>query len=288
MTVSAQGEAESAPMDVYLVFDLSQSMVYDTIKPSPFPPSDFNLCGTWDSGGMSDCVAKYCNWARQCDPLDIHIKPAAKFFIDQLDNRFDRVGVVVYHQYGTKILGLTDNFIAVKKAIDELNAFDHQGASAEECPNTSPAGCNKNTNIGDGLMVAHNSIASEGRQDAIWSIVLMTDGKANIYRDCTGCPPSCGASDCDTLYLCNECTDAGTWAIANAKDTWKRHETVIYTIAYGNNSPGFEPLMEDIADWTDNGTYEGTTNNFWSAPDEATLRTAFLEIAERIYSRLLK
>jgi hypothetical protein len=113
MTVSAQGEAESAPMDVYLVFDLSQSMVYDTHQPSPFPPSDFNLCGTWDSGGMSDCVAQYCNWARQCDPLDIHIKPAAKFFIDQLDNRFDRVGVVVYHQYGTKILGLTDNFIAV-------------------------------------------------------------------------------------------------------------------------------------------------------------------------------
>ena len=72
----------------------------------------------------------------------------------------------------------------------------------------------------------------------------------------------------------------------NAKDTWTRHETVIYTIAYGTNSPGFEGLMIDIADWTDNGTYEGTTKNFWAAPDEAHLRTAFVEIADRIYSRL--
>jgi Putative Flp pilus-assembly TadE/G-like len=290
MEVKAQGEAESAPLDVYLIFDMSQSMVYDTPKPSPWPPAG-SPCSTWDSSGMYDCVAKYCNWARKCDPLDIHIKPAAKYFIDQLDPQFDRVGIVVYHQYGVQVLPLSSNFTAVKTAIDNINAFDHQGGAASLCPNTNPAGCNKNTNTGDGIMIAHNSIAGEGRMDAIWSMVLMTDGRANVYRSCTGCPPSCGAAACQTLYLCDECANADTWAINNAKDTWNRHETVIYTIAYGDiffTDPSYRNLMIKIADWTDNGTLDGTTDNFWAVPDQAGLQTAFKEIAERIYSRLLR
>jgi hypothetical protein len=112
-----------------------------------------------------ECIAEYCNWARKCYPLDAHLKPAAKFFVDQLNSQFDRVGVVVYDQSGTKIIGLSNDFTAVKNAIDRLNAFNHQGTS--NCPNTSPSSmCNKNTNIGDGIMLAHNYIASEGRLDA--------------------------------------------------------------------------------------------------------------------------
>jgi hypothetical protein len=291
MTVSAQGEAESAPLDVYLIFDLSQSMVYDTTKPTPWPPVGFTTCSTWDSSSYSDCIAKYCNWANKCDPLDLHIKPAAKFFVDQLDPQFDRVGIVLYHQYGYKVLSLSSDFTAVKAAIDNLDAFDHQGSPGSSCPKTSPSACNKNTNIGDGIMYAHNAIASEGRMDAIWSMVLMTDGRANVYRSCIGCPPTCSALACQTLYLCDECANADTWATNNAKDTWTRHETAIYTIAYGDmffTNPSYKSLMIKIADWTDNGTLDGTTSNFWAVPDEAGLRAALAEVAERIYSRLLK
>jgi hypothetical protein len=291
MQVSATGEAESAPLDVFLIFDLSQSMVYDTIKPSPWPPSGFTTCNNWDNGSYYDCIAKYCNWGRKCDPLDVHIKPAAKFFIDQLDPQFDRVGVVAYDQQGIVVIPLSSNFTAVKAAIDSMNAFDHQGSPGSACPHTSPSACNKNTNIGDGIMFAHNSIASDGRKDAIWSMVLMTDGRANIYRSCTGCPPNCGASACNTLYLCNECIQADDWAINTAKDTWTRHETVIYTIAWGDiffTNPEYRQLLIDIADWTDNGIYNGTTDNFWAVPDEAGLRAALAQVAERIYSRLLK
>jgi hypothetical protein len=293
MQVSAIGEAEAAPLDIYLIFDLSESMVYDTRRPNPWPPVGFTACNTWDSSNYSDCIAKYCNWARKCDPLDLHIKPAAKFFIDKLDPQFDRVGVVAYDQYGTKILGLTNDFTAVKAAIDSLNAFDHQGSSncaITRSPSYTDKACNKQTNIGDGIMIAHDSIATEGRLDAIWSMILMTDGKANVYRqdiNCTGCPPNCGTG-CTYVHLCDECQRAIDWAILNAKDTWTRHETVIYTIAYGTNSPGFEDLMIDIADWTDNGTQDHRTDNFWAAPDEARLKLAFEEIAERIYSRLLR
>jgi hypothetical protein len=285
--ISAEGEGESAPLDVYLVLDMSESMTYDTPKPPSCSASD------------TDCIAKYCNNHRVCDPLDEHLKPAAKFFIDKLDPEFDRIGVVVYDQYGRKIIGLTNDFNALKDAIDNLDAFDHQGTS--NCNNTSPAGkCNKNTNIGDGIMVAHTNIASEGRMDAIWSIVLETDGRTNIWRNCSGCPPNCGALACQTLFGCwskDDCTDkpgpiydADNWAINNAIDTWNRHETVIYTIAYGQiffTDPANKALMIDIADWTDNGTLDGKTNNFWAVADEAQLKVAFAEIAERIYARLL-
>ena len=286
--VSADGIGESAPLDVYLVLDLSESMTYDTYytqKPSKLP-----TCG-WSY--QSDCIAKWCNTNRKCDPLDIHIKPAAKFFIDQLHSDYDRVGLVAYDQYGTKIIELTHDFEAVKVEIDNLNAFDHQEAGSSTCPNTSPPGCNKQTNIGDGIMYAHNSIASEGRQDAIWSIALLTDGKANVYRNCNTCPstppptPDCGASNCQTLHLCNECTEAEIWAINNAIATWKFHETVIYTIAFGVDYSQYEALMIKIADCTDDGICNNGTDNYWAAPDEAHLKSAFTEIAQRIYSRLL-
>jgi len=289
MTVSAEGEGESAPLDVYLVLDLSQSMVYDTSRPANWPVGAVGGCSNWDN---TDCKARYCNLNRVCDPLDVRIKPAAKYFVDQFDSRYDRVGVVVYHQYGTKVIGLSNDFTAVKAAIDGLNAFDHQEGPASACPNTNPAGCNKNTNIGDGIMVAHQEIGIEGRLDAIWSMVLLTDGKANVYRSCSGCPPSCGAVACQTLRLCNECSAAEDWALNNARDTWNRHEIVIYTIAYGSEftaNPSYKDLLIDIADWTDNGVYNGgTTENFWQAPGASQLRAALLEIAQRIYGRLIR
>jgi hypothetical protein len=304
MTVRATGEGEAAPMDVYLIFDLSESMTYDTYnrgRPNPWP-AGFPSC-TW--ADLSDCVAKYCNWAkgdpagsppvpprdtnRICDPLDKWIKPAAYFFIDQLDPRYDRVGVVSYDQYGVKVIGLTSDFNEVKAEIGSMNAFDHQEDSGSKCPNTSPAGCNKQTNIGDGIMVAHTNIASEGRLDSIWSLILMTDGKANVYRSCSGCPPDCGASACNTLHLCNECSEADTWAINNAVDAWNRHDLTIYTIAYGatSNDPTYQDLMIQIAAATD-GVPGSSTDNFFKAPDGPTLQQDFLIIAQRIYARLLQ
>ena len=327
MTVSAVGESEAAPMDVYLIMDLSESMVYDTKKPSPWPDtgSDWknspDYCTDWDSSDYHDCIAKWCNFRDKCAPLDttspsgIGIKGAASFFIDQLDPRYDRVGLVSFSQEGVKVIGLSADFNAVKAKINALNAFDHQGPPYTLCPNyrwdnkaplsdRGDPSCAKQTNIGDGIMVAHNSIASgEGRIDSIWSMVLLTDGIANAYRECSGCPPNCGASTCNTIWLCY--IDSGTlcddsyrsqynaidWAIDNAKDTWTRHETVIYTIGYGKDFidyPAAKNLLKNIADWTDNGIYDNKTENFFQAPDVDSLKQAFVEIAQRIYSRLLR
>jgi hypothetical protein len=290
MQVSAHGEAESAPMDVYLILDMSQSMVYDTKKPANWPSG--SPCSTWDNNQYYDCIAKYCNQNRVCAPLDTSIKPAAIFFLHQLDPIYDRVGLVVYDQVGLKITGLTNDFTALETAINSVNAFDHQGSSncdITRYPSYTNRACNKQTNVGDGIMFAHNGIAAEGRMDAVWSMILLTDGKANVYRQCSGCPPNCGGCEA-YVHLCDECQKADDWAINNAKDTWTRHETTIYTIAYGDTSttPEYQDLMKKIADWTDNGTFEGKTNNFWAAPDAASLQVAMQDIAQRIYSRLLR
>ncbi len=291
--VTASGEAESAPLDVYLVLDLSESMAYDTRRPANWssvcPTTGCPFCSDWTA-----CSSYYCNLHRNCDPLDAHIKPSAKFFIDQLDPRYDRVGVIRYDRFGyvppTQSMALTNDFAAVKSAIDNLNVFQRymQGGAQVYL----------STNIGDGLLVANNYMSRPpadggGRTDSIWVIVLLTDGRANLYRNCgTQCPDDCGGTTCQTLYgYSPPCPPAENWARTNAWSSWNNHKIVVYTIAYGQaffDYPQYRQLMIDIADITDNGVQDGATENFWAVPDETGLRQALAEIAERIYTRLVR
>ncbi|MGD8455782.1 MAG: VWA domain-containing protein [Anaerolineales bacterium] len=276
VSISAYGEAESAPVDVYLSIDLSISMAMDTPKPAGWPAQAVGGCTNWYNW---TCVIDYCNANRVCDPLDVYIKPAARFFVDQLSSDFDRIGVVKYDREGEAVHSLDSDFAAVKTAIDGLDVYRDIDMS---------------TNIGDGILFAHQNMADEGRLDAIWAIVLLTDGQACVYRNCSGCPPDCSASACENLYDdCLGCTSSNNWATSNAFDTWNRHETVIYTIAYGSQFTGaghetYKDLMVKIADITDNGTVEGITDNFWMTPDDAALYDALEEISERFFTRLLR
>jgi Putative Flp pilus-assembly TadE/G-like len=291
--VMAVGEAESAPLDVYLVLDLSESMVYDTPQPACWPnccPAACPRCSATNS--WKECQAYYCNRQRNCDPLDVHIKDSAQFFVDQLDSRYDRVGVIRYDQWGyeppTQSIALSDSFAAVKHAIAELDAFEPYGVMC--------------TNIGDGLLVANHYLSLPpppidvgGRTDSVWAIVLLTDGRANIYRECSGCPDDCDDAACTLRGISPACSPpcprADDWARANAWSSWNNHKIVVYTIAYGQaffDNPSYQELMFDIADITDNGVLDGNTENFWVVPDEGGLRNALAEIAERIYTRLVR
>jgi len=272
-TVGALGEGESSPLDIYLILDLSLSMVYDTNRPYGWPNQAVDGCTNW---GNKTCVAKYCNHNRNCNPLDTKIKPAAKFFVDQLSSTYDRIGLVGYDLEGSHVLSLEYDFNVIKTAIDNMDAYEDDGRS---------------TNIGDGILFAHQKIVTEGRMDGIWSMVLLTDGRANVYRLCPGCPMNCGAPACAVQEGNHGDFNSTNWAMKNAISTWDLHETVIYTIAYGDiftANPAYRQLMIDIADRTDNGVMDGTTENFWAAPNEFALQAAFKEIAERIYTRLLR
>jgi len=288
--VSAAGEGESAPLDVYLVLDLSGSMVFDTVKPAnwatAYPYYSASTCGTQypktstganNAWNDSSCVAKWCNFARTCDPLDGHIKPAAKSFVDKLSTTYDRIGLVSYDDRGDFHVTLTSDFNSVKTAIDNLNAY---------------AGTGYSTNTGDGIMFAQQHLNSEGRPEAVLSIVLMSDGRANTYRSgtgCTPCPPSCGS--CTTITTCNYCQASMDWATKHAQFAYNNNEAVIYTIGFGDEVAAYSSasgLLRNIADYGDNGRLDGTTQNYWQVPDETGLRAAFAEIAERIFSRLIK
>lgn len=313
--ITAAGIGEGAPLDVYLVLDLSHSMIYDTPKPwwwdidhkrkatCPQTGCSESECNKDDNESWRRCGAHYCNYegmlelpghpaehkSRNCDPLDVHIKNAAKFFVDQLDDRYDRIGVVTYDTEGSQVSALTNDFDAIKNAIDSLDAYPEYG---DLC-----------TNIGDGLMYANHFMSlpppsqegEGGRLDSIWAVILLTDGRANRYRDCSGCPPdceempACQAQDC--IPWTGYCTQANDWALDNAWVSWENHKIVVYTIAYGSiffQHPEYRQLMIDIADITDNGEMDNETLNFWAVPDEAGLREALAEIAERIYTRLLR
>ena len=320
--VTAAGEAESAPVDVYLVLDSSESMVYDTPRPSwwnndttrqtvcPQTSCPLSDCYRDDSASWNYCQAYYCDYegwlnppsavsfykAKNCDPYDLHIKTAAKFFIDQFDTRYDRVGIIRYDQWGwnpgegtpPQSMALTNDFAALKSRIDSLDVFEPYGVMC--------------TNIGDGLLVGNHYLSLPpppadvgGRTDSVWAMVLLTDGRANIYRQCTGCPDDCGGEACALRGISPACSPpcpaAENWARANAWSSWTNHKIVVYTIAYGQDFfdyPSFQQLMIDIADITDNGVRDGHTDNFWVVPDEAGLREALEEIAERIYTRLVR
>jgi Putative Flp pilus-assembly TadE/G-like/von Willebrand factor type A domain len=316
--VTAEGMGESAPLDVFLVLDLSNSMAYDTPMPSwwnntsqrqyacPQTGCPLSLCNQSASSSWNECRAYYCDYegqlklsptsfinkVRNCDPLDAHIKNSAKFFVDQLDPRYDRVGVIRYDRWGweppQQSVALTADFTAVKNAIDNLDAFEPYG---DLC-----------TNIGDGILFANHYLSMPppptgvgGRDDSVWSIILLTDGRANMYRNCTGCPDNCGScpfQDCNPWT--GSCAQVDTWAEKNAWSSWNNHKITIYTIGYGQEfvtNPSYQKLIRRIADITDNGVLDdqnGKTDNSWAVPDEAGLRQALAEIAERIYTRLLR
>ncbi len=282
--VEAEGEGESAPMDVYLVLDTSSSMTSDTNgagKPKPanwysdypyygavcgtsFPKTTSGADAAWAN---TDCMRKYCNRAHICDPFDKGIKPAAKSFVDKLSGVYDRIGVVTFNKFGQTEISLTNDMTAVKGAIDNMVTYEQSDL---------------NTNIGDGLQLAHTRIASEGRVDAIWSIVFMTDGAANCKGNQTNynCP-GYGAGG-----------QAETFALNIAKNIWGLNEVSVYTIGYGvseiNKYPNAVTLLKDIADWTDDGKHDGVTANYFYAPNAAALQSAFSEIADRIYTRLIR
>jgi hypothetical protein len=308
--VTANGVAESAPVDLYLVLDLSHSMVYDTPRPwwwnydeerfvrCPLTGCPEAYCQLSANDSWTQCIAYYCNDSRTCNPLDEHIKDSAAFFVSQFDARYDRVGVIGYDVEGSLAITLTDDFDLVGDTIlPNIDAYLHPVQQPPGLPSNPEHLC---TNIGDGLMYANHFMSLDppqeggegGRVDSVWAVVLLTDGQANRYRDCAGCPPECAT--CPSVYCdpwTGNCPMANEWATDNAWVSWNNHKIVVYTIGYGSNflgNPYARQLMINIADITDNGTIDGQTENFWAVPDEDGLREALREIADRIYTRLLQ
>jgi len=89
-------------------------------------------------------------------------KAAAESFVAQLNMSRDRVGLASFSTGATLDCLLTNNTATINSAIDDLNA-------------------NGYTNIGGGISKANKEFVDHGRTEAVWVMILLSDGVANYY-----------------------------------------------------------------------------------------------------------
>jgi len=231
-----------------------------------------NMAGSYNSSGI-DCVSEkrvvtisLPLGKGECKPLDVMLivdmsgsmgdrlpgdvrtkidgaKEAAKLFIDELNASVDKVGLVSFNQNAYLRSQLTDDFAAVKSAIDALTA-------------------NGYTNIGDGIGYATNEFIARGRSGTtVWVMVLLSDGKANRP---TG-------------------MNATQYALDKAKDAYEKGSNQslrIYTIGLGAKDDIDEPLLKQIAKGPFVGITYPLEGKYYYAPSAEDLSDIYVNIAK--------
>ena len=164
VTLQAEAVSEAASVDLILVVDTSESMAVDS--GAGFPA---------------------CNANNSCYPFE-HVRQAARAFIQEMYYPYDRVSLVHFDTDGYA----PDPFLTNAEA-DLLNRIGETGGSGGlrllemgGCWNPSnPSGC-LSTNTAGGLREAGNALsdaANGGREEALWVVVLLSDGAANQAQD---------------------------------------------------------------------------------------------------------
>ena len=150
-------------------------------------------------------------------------KTAAKTFIDQLNSSSDRSGLVSFNYYATLDQGLTYDPKDVEDAIDDLVALGK-------------------TNIYDAITTANTELTGNGRGNAVWAEILLSDGDVTAGGDPIPAAEAAAAND-----------------------------VVIYTIGLGEVN---KELLKQIADITG--------GKYYYTPNSADLEEIYLEIAEEL------
>jgi len=212
LTVTGAGEPieEREPLDVMLVLDRS---------------------GTMDDAG-----------ATPPQPLT-DVKEAAKKFINALDPNLDRIGLVSYASYASLDQGLTNDFNAVKGAINGMSA-------------------NGSSNIGDGVLTAQMELDNRTDKTPEAIVVLFSDGGVNRR----GHWPF-GGSCVTWPTIPNSCTQFAEDQAAEAK----ARGTIIFIIGFGLEEMGYEhgedvedlarSVLQTMAGPSPGGYYEAPTSS---------------------------
>ena len=170
VTIQANAISEAASVDIVLAIDTSESMAFDGGSEFLRDPDN-------------------CNPIDDCHPFE-EVRDNAKLLVERTYFPYDRVGLVTFDREATLELALEDGTTEA----DVLNALDAmQVFSQPPCPgwdlSGDPRGCTS-TNIADGLRFAgtefckdkngnSNCDPDEMREEAVWIVVLLTDGAAN-------------------------------------------------------------------------------------------------------------
>jgi Flp pilus assembly protein TadG len=315
--IAAEATSETASVDVILVIDTSESMTWDAGAGNPM--RDPSICNYNDLASAYVSVAD--DMPGECHPFE-EVKIAAREFVEQLYFPYDRVAIITFNKHATVHLSFTDadTYIgdpsgyedAIVATIEDLNVFEAEGicptgnpcrlynASSQfqlfDCPqfhvDGDPSQCTS-TNIGGGLLNAGNEFAMPPiRQEALWVVILLTDGAANGGA----CPstawasqPFCRDASAATRHaIGNPDYDADDYAHDMADFVGRDQSALIFSIGLGSQvqsaSSGDPDAGEQLLEYA---AQDGVGNGlYYFAPSGAELRDVFQAIADNIATRL--
>jgi len=343
--ITVAAVSETASVDIFLVIDTSESMAFgDEVTLERYDPMlDPSQCNAADPEGTDpdpiygpegDLIPG------ECQPFE-SVKRASLKLLASLFERFDRVGIITFDQYPRMELALTDNFLEVKNKLinltvmpdvgpcegvpqegdDNCRFYTDSGYEAVVCsgqfedpPDKSRCG---STNIGGAMRMAGNALggnyppggpSSGVRDDALWVVILLSDGAANagfdeynepycpdptwlISRFCRDLDARPSITDeFDARHTIDETNyDADDYARDQVDFVWKDQNALIFSIGLGNgvlkisdnevtNTPPGETLLQYAA--------KNGFGIYRYAPNGAQLADIFNEIGSKIATRL--
>lgn len=234
--IRADSISEAASVDLVLVIDVSPSMSYDLCFDGLDNENDGAGDGTVDdcfftgtgtgSDGVPESDVALCNAAtideHKCHPFE-EVREAAKALVNRMYFPYDRISIVTFGRKPIIQLELDDNKAPQPCGVNPdpqtcaLSVLDNlevelEPDTAVDCPGWSPdpSGC-MSTNTGDGLRQAGGRFClddvivnglcdrPEMREEAVWIVVIVSDGAANAglvseSPDIWYCPTSTHAS----------------------------------------------------------------------------------------------
>ena len=138
----------------------------------------------------------------RCEPFET-VREDAKDLVRRMYFPYDRIAIVGFGSTASAILNLGDCTFDPPNALDQenciLDGIDSMEVELEPryppdplttCPDWAPdpSGCTS-TNTGDGLRLAGNQFGDFGREQAVWVVVLLSDGVANAAIRGASSPP---------------------------------------------------------------------------------------------------
>jgi hypothetical protein len=270
VTIHANAISEAASIDIVLTIDTSESQAYDAACDNGTNDdawAEVNLdaagnpcpgCGADDLAADDGCGgtpiaglfpddymrdADHCNGPKQCRPFR-DVQDAAVALSQRLLPPYDRMAIVTFDSNaGVKMnlnhqttfgLSNADYLDALGTQIMALEVYKYPGCGGYP-PN--PAGCTS-TNTAGGLKAAGNEFGSTDpvtdpiREEAVWIVILLTDGGANA------------ATDKDGAWVCPGSPGVANWVEPLCRDP-------IAATRHISTAPEYDPddAARDLADW---------------------------------------
>lgn len=223
ININAEAVSETASVDLILVIDSSGSMSFDLCADGTDNDGD----GVDDDCKINDPPDEVppvsendvveCNTRGDCEPFE-SVRSAAQFLVNRMYFPYDRLAIVTFSQSQNIQQALDDGDGLDGPAYwslssGNLNALqvDPEPDPLIACPDFftigDPAGCGS-TNTAAGIRAANNQLGIHGREEAVWIVILLSDGAANAAMDDAGlwiCP---GSSSTLPTWIEPYCRDA--------------------------------------------------------------------------------